>query len=261
MKKVIVTGGAGFAGSHLAIAVKAAYPACEVIAFDNLLRRGSERNLPRLADAGVSFRHGDVRQPSDLEECGPADFLIECSAEPSVLAGSEGSPQYVLQTNLNGAINCAEYCRRHEAGLLFLSTSRVYSVNALSNIKVERKGERFVPAEEQNFPGITASGISEDFPTAGYKSFYGASKFAAETMLEEYRQLYDWPLIINRCGILAGPWQFGKSDQGIIPFWIKAHMQQQPLKYIGFGGEGLQVRDALHIDDGPVLACLVEPPG
>ena len=61
--------------------------------------------------------------------------------------------------------------------------------------------------------------------------------------------MFSIPVIINRCGVIAGPWQFGKADQGIAVFWTAAHIFRKPLKYIGFGGGGKQVRDFLHIKD------------
>jgi len=249
MKHILVTGGAGFVGSNIALALKEQHENLQVTVIDNLLRRGSELNLPRLKNQGVRFIHGDVRLPQDLETAGKIDFLIECSAEPSVLAGADGNPGYVIQTNLQGAINCAEFCRRHNAGLLFLSTSRVYSIEALTQCNISESETRFTLHKEQQLGGMSTKGVSEDFTTQGFKSFYGASKYAAEVILEEYRQLFDWPVIINRCGLIAGPGQFGKADQGIIPFWLKAHMNGDKLKYIGFKGSGKQVRDAIHIKD------------
>ena len=249
MKRVLVTGGAGFVGSNLAIGIKENFKDVEVIVLDNLLRRGSELNLSRLRKYGIEFKHGDVRIFDDLDSVGNVDFLIECSAEPSVLAGSDGNPNYVVQTNLNGAINCAEYCRKYNAGMLFLSTSRVYAIKELCDANIEEGETRFEFSDNQKYSGISAQGVSEDFSTKGFKSFYGASKFAAEVMLEEYREMFDWPIIINRCGLIAGPWQFGKADQGIISFWLQAHMSGKSLKYIGFNGSGKQVRDVIHIDD------------
>ena len=255
MKTFLVTGGAGFVGSHTAITLKERFIDAEVKVLDNLLRRGSERNIPLLEAKGIQFFHGDVRIREDLEAVGHFDTLIECSAEPSVLAGSSGSPAYVINTNLNGLINCAELCRKKQALLLFLSTSRVYPVQKLINTNSIESDLRFDFSDEQTISGVSKEGISEDFPLQGYRSYYGASKYAAEVILDEYRHSGEFPIIINRCGVLAGPRQFGKSDQGIVPFWLKAHMNNQPLKYIGFNGSGKQVRDMLHIDD---LVDLIE---
>src|SRR5262249_17296481 len=54
---------------------------------------------------------------------------------------------------------------------------------------------------------------------------------------------------INRCGLLTGPWQMGKVDQGVVTLWVARHTFAQPLRYIGFGGQGKQVRDVLHVAD------------
>src|SRR5262245_43805681 len=107
MKTYLITGGAGFVGSNLAIRFKHDQgDKSRVVALDNLKRRGSELNLPRLRQAGVEFIHGDIRQIEDLKSVGPVNVMLECSAEPSVLAGYSDSPQYVVQTNLLGTINC-----------------------------------------------------------------------------------------------------------------------------------------------------------
>jgi CDP-paratose 2-epimerase len=102
--------------------------------------------------------------------------------------------------------------------------------------------------------GVSANGISEDFPLSGPRSFYGMTKLASEMLLEEYGYAYGTRYIINRCGVIAGPWQMGKVDQGVIAFWVFQHLFRKPLKYIGFGGKGKQVRDFLHVAD---LAQLV----
>ena len=99
--RILITGGAGFVGSNLAFALRAAFSSAEIVCMDNLYRRGSELNIPRLEKAGIVFHRGDVRDANTFP-AGKFDFLIECSAEPSVLAGQDGSPDYLFQTNLVG---------------------------------------------------------------------------------------------------------------------------------------------------------------
>ena len=135
MFRVLVTGGAGFVGANLALALARAHADWEVVALDNLYRRGSELNLPRLREGGVRFVHGDVRAPADLAAVGDVQAIVECSAEPSVMAGTGGdAPDYLVQTNLLGAYHCLELARRHDAQLVFLSTSRVYPVAPLQGL-------------------------------------------------------------------------------------------------------------------------------
>ena len=97
--------------------------------------------------------------------------------------------------------------------------------------------------------GCDAEGINETFPTRQPISLYGATKLASETMAREYGHAFGFPVWINRCGVLAGAGQFGTAEQGIFSYWLHAHAARLPLRYIGFGGLGYQVRDALHPDD------------
>ena len=249
MKTILVTGGAGFVGSHLAMGLRAHKTGVRVVALDNLRRRGAELNVVRLREAGVDFIHGDIRSPGDLAAVGPVDLILECSAEPSVLAGYGESPEYVVHTNLTGAINCLEAARRHGAGILFLSTSRVYPMATIEGLAYRETGTRFELAEEQSVPGVSAAGFSEDFPLQGMRSLYGATKLAFELIMAEYLDMYGLRGVINRCGVLTGPWQMGKVDQGFVVLWVARHLYGGPLAYIGYGGAGKQVRDILHIDD------------
>jgi CDP-paratose 2-epimerase len=253
--RVLVTGGAGFIGGSLAVGLAQRYPDWQVLAVDNLRRRGSELNLPRLRESGVQFLHGDVRELDDLLEVGELDALIECSAEPSVMAGVDGSPDYVVQTNLMGAYNCLELARRREAQFVFLSTSRVYPVATLERLAYREGETRLELEDEQPMPGASARGIAESFPLEGARTLYGATKLSAELLVSEYAESYGLRTVINRCGVVAGPWQMGKVDQGVFTYWMLAHHFRRPLSYIGFGGTGKQVRDLLHVED---LLDLVE---
>jgi len=168
--RILVTGGAGFVGGNVAIALAERLAGAEVVAFDNLSRRGSELNLPRLRDAGVTFVHGDVRDKEDLLSLDPIDALVECSAEPSVMAGVDGSPDYVIRTNLMGAYHCLELARRDSAQVVFLSTSRVYPLRHLLGIQLDEADTRFEIAPAQELPGVSPAGISEEFPLWGARS-------------------------------------------------------------------------------------------
>ena len=246
---ILISGGAGFVGSSLAIGLKQLHPDWKIICLDNLRRRGSELNLPRFKTLGIEFAHGDVRSSDDLDpQVFDVDLIIDCAAEPSVLAGFS-SPQYILNTNLVGTINLLELARKTKAGLLFLSTSRVYSIEPLSSLNIVEGETRLELAAEQTTSGISLQGITEEFPLDSYRSLYGTTKLASELLIAEYRHSYGLQAIINRCGILTGPWQMGKVDQGVIVLWMAAHYFQKSLKYIGYGGTGKQVRDFLHVQD------------
>jgi CDP-paratose 2-epimerase len=255
LNRLLITGGAGFVGSNLAVSLAGRHPEWEIVVLDNLYRRGSELNLERLAEAGVDFIRGDVREPEDLKALPAIDALIECSAEPSVMSGVDGETDYLVHTNLTGAYNCLELARRDGAFLVFLSTSRVYPVAPQLRIKLEEAETRFEIAAEQELPGISPAGLSERFPLEGQRTLYGATKLAAELLIEEFRGGLGVPAVIDRCGVIAGPWQMGKVDQGVFTHWMLAHQFENPLTYIGFGGTGKQVRDLLHVED---LVDLVE---
>jgi CDP-paratose 2-epimerase len=235
----------------------------EIIGLDNLSRRGSELNPRRLHDLNVQFIRGDIRSTSDIESLEPVDWVIDCAANPSVLAGINGdtSSRQLMEHNLLGTINLLEYCRRCKAGLILLSTSRVYSATELAQLPVQTSDFAFGLKEGCSTTGISSKGISEDFPTSPPISLYGASKLASETLVLEYAEAFGFPVWINRCGVLAGAGQFCKADQGIFSFWIHSFFEKNPLKFIGFEGSGLQVRDALHPKDlVPLLLRQMQEP-
>jgi len=247
-KNILITGGAGFVGSNLAVRLKERYPEANVLALDNLKRRGAELNLPRLEKTGVKFIHGDIRNKEDLN-FSEIDLLIECSAEPSVMAGVDSPPEYLLQTNLVGAINCFELARKNKADVIFLSTSRIYPIAKLNSLRFIEEKTRFSLTKNQVIEGASEKGISEKFPLDGVRSLYGATKLAAELILQEYIENYGIKGVINRCGVITGPWQMGKVDQGVVVLWLSRHVFRKNLSYLGYDGKGKQVRDFIHIDD------------
>ena len=247
--KIVITGGAGFVGSTLCIQLKNKYPQYEIVAFDNLRRRGSELNLIDYKNSGIDFIHGDIRNNEDILAIGKFDVLIEASAEPSVTAGLDCDPSYVINNNLYGSIHCFNACLKYKAKLIFLSTSRVYPIETIENANFIEEETRFSFNKNQNDYGISIKGISEKVNLEGARSFYGTTKLASEMFLQEYAKFYGLQTAITRFGVIAGPRQMGKTDQGVVTLWMAKHFWNQPLKYIGYGGAGKQVRDILHVDD------------
>jgi CDP-paratose 2-epimerase len=246
---ILVTGGAGFVGSTLCLQLKKKYPSYTIIAFDNLKRRGSELSLPDFHKNDIRFVHGDIRNMEDIESIGEFNVLVEASAEPSVTAGLDSNPTYVINNNLYGSINCFNACLKYNAKLIFISTSRVYPIDIIEQANYKEDATRFSFHPSQFAKGISFLGISEQLSLSGARSFYGTTKLASELFIQEYASFYHLKASITRFGVIAGPRQMGKTDQGIATLWMAKHFWKQPLKYIGYGGSGKQVRDILHIDD------------
>ena len=250
--KILITGICGFVGSTLASALLESVPGLMLYGLDNFIRPGSEENRSTLLKKGVKLFHGDIRNASDFETLPAVNWVLDAAANPSVLAGIDGqtSSRQLIEHNLLGTVNILEYCKRCKAGFILISTSRVYSIEPLASLDVEVHGKAFRLKAGETLPqGLTSAGIAESFSTAPPVSLYGSSKLASEVLALEYGATFDFPVWINRCGVLAGAGQFGRPDQGIFAFWINAWLRRCPLKYIGFGGNGYQVRDCLHPRD------------
>jgi CDP-paratose 2-epimerase len=250
--RILISGICGFVGSTLALRLREMLEKVEIFGFDNFLRPGSELNRLALRQAGIAVRHSDLRSASDIDALPRADWVIDAAANPSVLAGVDDktSSRQVVEHNLGGTINLLEYCKNRRAGFILLSTSRVYSITALSQMKVVVNGNAFRPdLGGLTIRGLSGAGVSEDFSNEPPLSLYGCTKLASECLALEYGEAFDFPVWINRCGVLAGAGQFGRFDQGIFAFWINSWLRHQPLKYLGFEGRGYQVRDCLHPRD------------
>lgn len=255
--KVLITGICGFVGATLAKSLLDQGVAEEIIGIDNFSRPGSERNRDVMISLGVEIIRGDIRSASDVDALPRVDWVIDAAANASVLAGVDGKTdsRQLVENNLFGTVNLLEYCKRHRAGFVLLSTSRVYSIRPLVDLKLVVRSGAFEPIPNQDFPlGISQNGISENFPTTAPVSLYGSTKIASECLALEYGESFDFPVWVNRCGVMAGAGQFGQPAQGIFAFWIHSFCERSPLNFIGFGGNGFQVRDCLHPRDlVPVL--------
>lgn len=255
--RILITGVCGFVGSTLAECLLERMEGIAVAGIDNLMRPGSETNRVRLERMGVEFAHGDLRSANDLAGLPTCDWVIDAAAEPSVLAGlsGAGSSRRLFEHNLAAVGNVLEYCKERAAGLLLLSSSRVYSIPSLAAIPLCVDGLAFALDPLASLPeGLTPLGIGAEFSTAAPVSLYGASKLAAEIMALEYAEAFGFPVWITRCGVLAGAGQFGTPAQGIFAYWINAHLRRRSMRYVGFSGTGHQTRDAFHPRD---LAALL----
>jgi CDP-paratose 2-epimerase len=255
--RVLITGACGFVGATLALSLRERLDGAELVGFDNLWRPGSETNRPRLRAAGIRVFHGDMRCASDFESLPTIDWVIDAAANASVLAGVDGATtaRQLVEHNLLGTVNLLEYCRRHSSGLILLSSSRVYSISSLNAIPLTERANSFVLSKGLRESGVTAGGISEEFPTGAPASLYGSAKLASEQLAIEYAETFGMPVWIDRCGVMAGAGQFGQPAQGIFAWWINQWTRRKPLTYLGFGGKGLQVRDCLHPDDLGLLVA------
>jgi CDP-paratose 2-epimerase len=280
---LLITGGCGFVGSRIAKWFLANGPASsgnassgsftpelKITLVDNLMRPGSQTNRAPLECLGAKIILGDLRHRDFVESLPACDWVIDCAANPSVLAGlgssaleaptstpsqaTQSPSQTLVDHNLGGTIHLLEYCKRHRAGMVLLSSSRVYSIRELSGIPHQIKNSvlefDWDRIELENLiPGLSRQGIDERFSIEPPLSLYGATKLASEWLAKEYSNAFDFPLWINRCGILAGSGQFGKADQGIITYWMHRFLYRHPLRMLGFQGSGAQVRDCLHPED------------
>ncbi len=255
--RILVTGACGFVGSALIRGWADSGAGHRVFGLDNLVRGGSEKNRGALAKLGAKLFHGDIRMASDFETLPEVDWVIDAAANPSVMAGVDGktSSRQLLEHNLLGTLNMLEFCKSRRAGFILLSTSRVYAISALAALPLEASGSAFRPKPTGPFPpGFGARGVREEFSTEPPISLYGASKAASEALALEYGRAFGFPVWINRCGVMAGAGQFGHAEQGIFSYWINSWRAKRPLRYIGFGGAGRQVRDCLHpLDLLPLL--------
>lgn len=233
--KILITGGAGFIGSSIAINLKKL--GHNVQTMDNFSRLGSKLNLIQLKKNNIKNFKADVTNYSSLKKFKNFNLIIDCCAEPSV-ESSKKNLDLTFYTNLVGTYNILKLTSKLKAKLIFLSSSRIYSILKIKKLSTIKKSDSF-----KKFT------IKENFSKEAPISFYGYSKLSSEMMIKEFSYLKNIDYIINRFGLVAGPGQFGKIDQGVISYWIWRRLNKLKLYYKGYKGSGMQIRDVLHIDD------------
>lgn len=237
--KILITGGCGFVGSNIAVFLKKKIKNVRIFSLDNLSRNGSHLNKVRLEKLRIKNYKFNIEDNNVLKKLPKSDLIIDCCAEPAIEV-SRKDPDRVFNTNLIGTFNILKKSIRDKSNLIFLSSSRVYSIDSLKNL-----------VKKNNLNGLhkVKKKVDENFNTDSPSSLYGFTKIASEKLIKEmfYKRKNNY--IINRFGVIAGPWQFGKQDQGFVSLWIANHILNKKLSFTGFGGSGNQVRDVIHIDD------------
>ena len=237
--KILITGGCGFVGSNIAIFLKKRLKKANVYTLDNFFRKGSKINKLRLKKFSIKNFNLDITNYKNIINLGKFDLIIDCCAEPAIESSTK-DPDRVFNTNLIGTFNILKKCIKDKANIIFLSSSRVYSIPNLN---------RLVKNSNISKPIKLKTKINENFDTSGPCSLYGFTKLASEKLIQEFSFVNNIKYIINRFGVIAGPWQFGKQDQGFISMWMAKHIFKNKFSYIGFGGYGNQIRDVIHIND------------
>ncbi len=237
--KILITGGCGFVGSNIAIYLKKKIKNVKIFSLDNLSRSGSKVNRNRLRTNKIRNFKINIEDYKKIQKLEKFNLIIDCCAEPSIEA-SRNAPDRVFNTNLVGTFNILKKCIKDNSNLIFLSSSRVYSIDHLKKI---------LPNTNLKKPIKTKKVVNESFETVSASSLYGFTKLASEKLIKEMFFKRNLQFMINRFGVIAGPWQFGKQDQGFVSLWVAKHFLKKKLSYIGFGGRGNQVRDVIHIDD------------
>ena len=230
--KILITGGCGFIGTNLCLHLIS--KGFIVHSLDNLSRKGSKYNLALLKKNKIKNFKINIENDKAIQKLSRYDVVIDCCAEASVEVSKKDIDK-VFQTNLIGTFNILKKIKKDKTNIIFLSTSRVYPIfhkkkiikSALKPIKL----------------------FSEKSSINGPKTIYGVTKLASEMLIEEFSYAFGLKYIINRCGVVSGPLQFGKQDQGFVSLWVWRHLNKKQMKYIGYGGLGNQIRDVLHIKD------------
>ena len=235
--KILITGGCGFVGTNIAIFLKSKKH--NIYTLDNLSRKGSKYNLNILKSKNITNYKLNVSNFKKVRQLPKFDLIIDCCAEAAVEISRKNIDR-VIDTNFIGTLSILKKAKQDKSNIIFLSSSRVYpiqEINKIVNKKILKKNLKITKM------------INEQTRIIGPKTIYGVTKLSSEMLIEEFSYIFKLKYIINRCGVISGPLQFGKQDQGFVSLWIWRHLMKKNLSYIGYGGWGKQIRDVLHIDD------------
>jgi CDP-paratose 2-epimerase len=231
---VLVTGGAGFIGSHLA--EQHLKKGEDVIVVDNFSR--TKFNIKYLIEKypNIYFRHGDISDPETFNGImDDIDVVYHCAAQVAV-TNSITNPRQDYNTNATGTFNLCEAIRKADNNppIVFCSTNKVYGDLDLPTIQTKKR-----------YLYWRIHGIAEDRPLET-NCPYGGSKIIAETILDTYHKTYNLKVVKARMSCIYGTRQFGCEDQGWISWFAINTLKGNPITIYG---DGKQVRDVLYVTD------------
>jgi CDP-paratose 2-epimerase len=241
-QRVLITGGVGFVGTNLAD--RLAREGAEILIFDNLSRKGSERNYQWLRSRyrrRVTLLEGDVRDGDAVREAvQTVDQVFHFAAQVAVTCSLD-DPLNDFAVNAKGTLNVLEAIRRQARHpfLIYTSTNKVYG--GLGDLPLQQLKTRYVPADTK----LAQLGVAED-RSLDFCSPYGCSKGAADQYVLEYARTFGIPACVFRMSCIYGPHQHGTEDQGWVAHFLISALED---KEITIYGNGRQIRDLLFIDD------------
>jgi CDP-paratose 2-epimerase len=239
-KNVLITGGAGFVGCHLADRMIRAGHAVTV--FDNLYRPGAQRNLAWLQGEHGPDRFrtvtGDIREGREIEEAARGAQVIFHVAAQTAVTTSVRDPRGDFEINALGTFNTLEAARRFGDDPVFIvsSTNKVYG--GMEDVVVVEEKTRY---RFRDYP----RGIDESRPL-DFHSPYGCSKGAADQYVRDYARIYGLRSVVFRMSSIYGPHQWGNEDQAWVAWFVIQATTGRPITIYG---NGKQVRDVLYVDD------------
>ena len=242
--KILITGGCGFVGSNLALFLKK--KGFTVHTLDNLTRKGSRYNYNLLKKQKIKNYKINISNIKRIKSLPKYDLILDCCAEAAVEISKKDFDK-VINTNLIGTINILKKSKNDKSKIIFISSSRIYPLEEMNKVIKNKNLKSKIKISKM---------FSEKDKIIGPKTIYGLTKLCSEMLIEEFSYAYQLKYLINRCGVISGPLQFGKQDQGFVSLWIWRHLNKKKLSYIGYGGYGNQIRDVLHIDDLSELILL-----
>jgi CDP-paratose 2-epimerase len=240
MTKILITGCAGFIGSHLTRHFLD--KGNSVVGIDNLSRNGCTTNLDLLLKhKEFNFFKEDIRAFESILKIfkanGPFDMVIHEAGQVAVTT-SVINPREDFEINALGTFNILEATRLYspKAFFQFASTNKVYG--KMENMGVLERNGRYEYENAKN-------GISEDYGLDFY-SPYGCSKGSADQYVRDYSRIYGLRSVVLRQSCIYGTHQFGIEDQGWVAWFTIASILKKPITIYG---DGKQIRDVLWIDD------------